>query len=151
MLVGSQAIGPDHRPGGGGRFAGHRRRSFDGFYTIVRHQPECAQDVSVLGLVIRVVISHLGVGCDPSSPAIFLFARYVSTCHFDLLETINATCCPHFDASSQADNPGGQLDVHRRTRIVPNIKPSPMGHANTSAPFLESEKSSSVTSQKFST
>ena len=75
VLVVGQPIGPDDCPGRGRGLAGHRRRGLNRIDPRLGCDPERAQDVGVLGLVVGVVIAHLGVRRDAGGPPVLLSVR----------------------------------------------------------------------------
>jgi hypothetical protein len=54
-----QPVGPDHGPGGGGRFAGDGGAGFLGIYPILGGDPKHRQDVGVLRFVVGRPVAHL--------------------------------------------------------------------------------------------
>ena len=56
-----QPIGPDHGPGGGRGFARDCRRRLDRIDALLRRDPEQADDVGFLRLVVRLPVAHPGV------------------------------------------------------------------------------------------
>src|SRR5205823_11634652 len=64
VLMRSQPVGPDDRPGSGRGFTSDRGRRLDSIDSWLRCYAERTQNVAVLGLVIGVVVAHLGVGRD---------------------------------------------------------------------------------------
>ena len=70
LLAGGQPIGPDHGPGRRGALAGDGGRRLLRIDAVLRRDPEAADDVGVLGLVVRLEVAHLLVGHDPGLVAI---------------------------------------------------------------------------------
>ena len=60
-VAGAQAVGPDHRPGGGARLAGHRGGSLHSVHPLLRRDAEKADGVGVLGHVVGIPVAHLAV------------------------------------------------------------------------------------------
>ena len=61
FLAGGQAVGPDHRPGGGGGFAGDRGGGLHRVDAFLRRDAEAGEDVGVLRLVVGLPVAHLAV------------------------------------------------------------------------------------------
>ena len=72
VLVIGETVGPDHRPRRRGGLAGDGRGGLDRIDARLRGDPERAQDVGVLGLVVGVVVAHLRVGRHAGRPAVLL-------------------------------------------------------------------------------
>ncbi len=60
-IGGGEAVGPHHRPGRGGGFAGHGGGGFDRVHAVLRRDAEESDDVGGLGLVFAVPVAHLGI------------------------------------------------------------------------------------------
>jgi hypothetical protein len=69
-LVRRQQVGPDHRPGGGRRLARHGGRRFVRIDAFLRCDPEHADHVRVLRLVVRPPVAHLLVLQDATLVAL---------------------------------------------------------------------------------
>src|SRR6202451_4405667 len=70
VVVGGEPVGPYDGPGRGRGFPGHRGARLFWGYTRLRRYPECRQDVGGLGLVIGLVVTHLGIRDDPGVPPV---------------------------------------------------------------------------------
>ena len=65
VLAGRETVGPDHGPGGGRGFAGHRGGGLLRIDAFLRRDAEDGDDVGVLGHVARDPVAHLLVLEDP--------------------------------------------------------------------------------------
>ncbi len=64
VLMRGEPVGPHHRPCRRRRLARNRRGGLLGGHAVLRRDPKRAQDVGVLGHVIRFPVAHLGVRDD---------------------------------------------------------------------------------------
>ena len=70
VLVRGEPVGPHHGPGRGARLARHRGAGLLRRHPVLRRDPEGAQHVGVLRLVVRLPVAHLRVRDDACAPPI---------------------------------------------------------------------------------
>ena len=62
ILIRGQTIGPNDGPGGGGRFTGNSRRSFNRVNALLRYKTKRTKDICVFRFIVRFPVAHLCIG-----------------------------------------------------------------------------------------
>ena len=70
VLIGGEPVGPHHRPRGSRGLAGDGGRSLLRWHALLWRDSKCAQDVAVLGHVVRLPVAHLRIWNDSGGPAV---------------------------------------------------------------------------------
>ena len=105
VVAGGQAVGPHHRPGRGRGLARHRGAGLDRVDPLLRRDPEEGEEVRLLGQVVRLPVTHQGVGNDAGLVSLFAAEG------FRHIETIGGTGGPLNRQTTSPELSNGQSRV----------------------------------------